>query len=108
MEYVVLSLREARLVRERTSLLLRLHTELQDESNPDAIHDLRVGSRRMREVLDYLRNSLPEKWYNRLMATSKKITKSLGDLRETEENLKLLSDFRDDAKIDAVSAEILI
>jgi len=108
MEYVVLSLREARLVRERTSLLLRLHNELLDDTNPDAIHDLRVGSRRMREVLDYLRNSMPDKWYNRLMVTSKKITKSLGDLREVEENLKLLSDFRDDGKIDSISAEILI
>lgn len=108
MEYVVLSLREARLLRERTSLLLRLHNELLDESNPDAIHDLRVASRRMREALDYLRNSLPDKWYSRLMSASKKITKSLGHLRETEENLKLLSDFRDNGKIDSISAEILI
>jgi len=108
MDYVLLSLREARLVRQRTSLLLRLHNELQDDTNPDAIHDLRVASRRMREVLDYLRNSLPEKWYNRLMNSSKKITKSLGHLRETEENLKLIGDFRDDGKIDSISAEILI
>jgi CHAD domain-containing protein len=108
MDYVLLSLREARLVRQRASLLLRLHNELLDDTNPDAIHDLRVGSRRMREVLDYLRNSLPEKWFTRLMNASKKITKSLGHLRETEENLKMITDFRDDAKIDAISAEILI
>src|SRR5262245_46167440 len=108
MEYFVLTLREARLLRERTGHLLRMHAELKDESNPDAIHDLRVASRRMREALDYLRNALPEKWYNRLMSGSKKITKSLGILRETEENLKLLTDYRDDRKIDAISAEILI
>jgi CHAD domain-containing protein len=67
-----------------------------------------VASRRAREVLDYFQPLLNEKWYNRLEWLSRRITKSMGRLRETEVNLGLLETWRHEKKIGSVAAELQI
>jgi len=105
---VVLSVREANVLRQRIYQVTKLRGDLLNGSNPEALHDLRVASRRLRELLDHFEYGLPSKWHNRLMVLTKRLTKTLGSSRETEVNLKMLIDFRTSKKIDPFIAELLI
>ena len=98
---------EANLLRSRLRNLLSLREEFLVNPQQETIHDLRVASRRTREVLDYLQPILPEKIQTRLMTLSRRITKSLGAARESEVNLAILNELSDQRKIDPVAAELL-
>ncbi|PWT94020.1 MAG: hypothetical protein C5B54_00760 [Acidobacteria bacterium] len=104
----LLSVKEANLLRRRIRNVLDLRQKFLDNSHHDAIHDLRVGSRRLREALDYLQKSIPPKWQTRLMKLSKRVTKSLGRAREIEVNLDLLERFREAEKLHPIFAELLV
>lgn len=106
--FIVTPIRETNLLRSRLRHLLNLRTAYLYTPEAETIHDLRVASRRSREVLDYLEPILPRKSYERLMDLSRRVTKSLGRLRETEVNLDLLSGWHRQEKIDPVVAELLI
>lgn len=106
--FIVLPIRETNLLRSRLRKLLKLRTAYLHAPEMETIHDLRVASRRSREVLDYIQPILPPKWYERLMDLSRRVTKSLGRLRETEVNLDLLGGWHKDEKMDPVVAELLI
>jgi CHAD domain-containing protein len=105
---IFLPIKEANLLRSRLQNMLRLREVYLSHPGEETIHDLRVASRRAREVLDYLQPLLSEKWYERLMWMSRRVTKSMGRLRETEVNLQLLQDWHREKKIDPVAAELLI
>ena len=105
---IVLAIRETNLLRSRLQKLLTLRTAYLQAPERETIHDLRVASRRSREVLDYIQPILPLKSYDRLMSLSRRVTRSLGRLRETEVNLDLLSAWHKDEKIAPVVAELLI
>ena len=105
---VVLSVREANLLRKRLQDLLQLRVELVKHPDEETVHDLRVSSRRAREVLDYLEMNLPEDAYQKLRGPAKKITSSLGELRETEVNLALTQKLQDESLIPPLAAELLI
>ncbi|HSE43067.1 MAG TPA: CHAD domain-containing protein [Acidobacteriota bacterium] len=99
---------EANLLRNRIRNLLSLREEFLSNTQQETIHDLRVASRRAREVLDYLEPALPAKLHSRLWDLSRRITKSLGTARESEVNLSILNQWTEERKIDPVAAELLI
>jgi CHAD domain-containing protein len=99
---------EANLLRSRLRHLLSLREEFLINPQHETIHDLRVASRRIREVLDYLEPSLPPKVQTRLMNLSRRITKTLGTAREAEVNLAIVTELSDHRKIDPVAAELLL
>src|SRR5262249_21690204 len=74
----------------------------------EALHDLRVASRRMREVLEFLQPSLPPKWQSNLLNLGKRITKSLGKAREAEVSLGILEQLTQEQKLNPVASEILL
>lgn len=108
MAFVVLSIRETNLLRTRLQHLLDLREELFKHPDEETVHDLRVSSRRAREVLDYLETALPENSYEKLRRPAKKITDSLGEMRETEVNLKLSEELDKKALIPPLAAELLM
>jgi CHAD domain-containing protein len=107
-EMIILSIRETNLLRKRLQDLLDLRSELFKNPGDETVHDLRVSSRRAREVLDYLQSALPENQYKKLRTPAKKITSKLGELRETEVNLALTEKLQDQGLIPQLAAELLI
>ncbi len=105
---IVVPIREANLLRSQAKRLLKHRKEFLTGHNPEALHDLRVASRRMREVLEYLQPSLPAKWQASLLNLGRTITKSLGKAREAEVNLKILGQLAKEQKLNPVAAEILM
>jgi len=107
-DLVFLSVREANLLRKRLHDLLELRDELLKHPDEETVHDLRVSSRRAREVLDYLEGVLPQNSYQRLRGPAKKITSRLGELRETEVNQKLTEKLQTEELIPPLAAELLV
>ena len=105
---VILSVREANLLRKRLQDLLELRDELLKHPDEETVHDLRVSSRRAREVLDYLEVVLPQNTYQKLRGPAKKITSRLGELRETEVNQKLTEKLQSEELIPPLAAELLL
>lgn len=106
-EQIVLPLRHVSLLRRRIRTLSELHELMLSGKNGETIHDLRVSSRRMREVLDALKTCLPEEWYARLKKRTKSLTVELGRLRETEVNLKILESISEKGVAHPAILEIL-
>jgi CHAD domain-containing protein len=107
-DFVVLSIREANLLRKRLHDLLELRAKLLKHPDDETVHDLRVASRRARELLDYLESVLPENYYRKLLRPAKKITSRLGELRETEVNLALTEKLQNEELIPPLAAELLV
>jgi CHAD domain-containing protein len=107
-QFIPLPLKEANLLRLRLRRLLKVHQDFLHETDPEAIHDLRVASRRLREALGYVQTGMPEKWHTRLNDAAKRITRILGPLREEEINLKIVRAWLKQNRIDPLAAELLI
>ncbi len=107
-EAVLLSIKETNLLRKRLRHMLELRSHFLQDPGPENVHDLRVASRRVREVLDYFQNSVPQDWYARLSRLAKRITKNLGSLREVDVNLAMIQDLRKENAIHPLSAELMI
>jgi CHAD domain-containing protein len=61
------------------------------EWDADAIHDARVSTRRLRAVLDLLDPAVPAKLLSPLRRTLRRLRRTLGELRDIDVMLKLLS-----------------
>ena len=107
-DFILLSVREANLLRKRLSHLLALRDELVGKPDEETVHDLRVSSRRAREILDYLQAALPANAYDKMRRPAKNITSRLGELRETEVNLKLSEELNQKELIPPLAAELLM
>jgi CHAD domain-containing protein len=107
-DFILLSVREANLLRNRLGHLLSLRDELVGQPDEETVHDLRVSSRRAREILDYLQTVLPPNVYQRMRGPARNITSRLGELRETEVNLKLSEELHQKSLIPPVAAELLM
>jgi CHAD domain-containing protein len=105
---LLLTIREANLLRMRIRRLLKTHREFLEGGDREAIHDFRVASRRFREVIDYLEPTLTAKWHQRLANAARRITRLLGKPREAEINLHIVRTWRDRNQIDPLAAEFLI
>lgn len=58
--------------------------------DPEAIHDARVASRRLRAAMDGAAGVFPKPWYGRLHKSAKRITRSLGQVRDQDVLLAML------------------
>lgn len=65
--------------------------------DPEAVHDMRVASRRLRAAMDVAVGCFPARWYRPLHRTAKRLTKALGDVRDLDVMLEALAAERDGA-----------
>jgi CHAD domain-containing protein len=105
---IIVPIKEANILRAQIRRLLKHRKDFLADTDPEALHDLRVASRRMREVLEYLQLSLPQKTQSSLFELGRNITRSLGKAREAEVNLKSMEALSKKRKLKPVAAEILI
>jgi len=105
---MILPLREANLLRKRIRAILALCDSFYKGRGGETIHDLRVASRRLRELFDYLSSSLPENWLNRSRRQAAKITKALGQIREIEANFQILRQWHREKKHLTAALELMI
>lgn len=68
--------------------------------DPEAVHAVRVSSRRLRAVMDASTDAFPYKWYRPLHKTAKSITSALGDVRDRDVLLESLRAERADVATD--------
>ncbi|HJV35207.1 CHAD domain-containing protein [Geomonas sp.] len=68
-------------------------SEVAQAYQEDEVHDLRVASRRLREGLFLFSPCFPEKERKRLAKKVKKVTRMLGELRNTDEAVRFFSRF---------------
>ena len=68
-----------------------------DSDDPDAVHRVRVASRRLRAAMDVAPACFPRKWYRPLHKTAKAITRSLGEVRDRDVLLDALTREREHA-----------
>ncbi len=62
--------------------------------DPEAVHDVRVASRRLRAAMDVATDCFPAKWYRPLHKTAKAITQALGEVRDRDVLLEELAGAR--------------
>jgi CHAD domain-containing protein len=105
---IIVPVKEANLLRSQTRRLVTHRRDFLEGMDPEALHDLRVASRRMREVLEYLQPSLPFKTQSNLLNLGRRITKSLGKAREAEVSLGILEHLTKEQKLNPVASEILL
>jgi CHAD domain-containing protein len=99
---------DASLLRRQILLLQKLRDEFLNETKSETVHELRVASRRFREMLRYVGKELPPKWLPQLTELCKEISKRLDRIRELETNGKLLNDFYVGGKAHAIAVELLL
>ena len=63
----------------------------------EAVHRVRVSSRRLRAAMDVSTDCFPAKWYRPLHKTAKEITQALGEVRDRDVLLEALANERADA-----------
>ena len=66
-------------------------------TDPEAIHAVRVASRRLRAAMDVATDAFPQRWYRRLHKEAKAITGEFGDLRDADVMLETLRAERETA-----------
>ena len=64
---------------------------LRHGDDPDAVHDIRVASRRLRAAMDVAAPCFPAEWYAPLHRTARDITSALGDVRDRDVILEALT-----------------
>jgi len=68
--------------------------------DPEAVHALRVASRRLRAAMDASTSCFPRKWFRPLHRQAKAITRSAGAVRDSDELLPALTSECDHARDD--------
>jgi len=68
-----------------------------EDKDVEAVHKLRVASRRLRAAMDVATDCFPRKWYRPLHKTAKTITQTLGDVRDRDVLLETLARERETA-----------
>ena len=72
------------LLAERIRVLLHRRRQARMHGTPEAIHDVRVATRRLQEVLDLFATALPERERERLRRRARRIRKSLAEVRDVD------------------------
>jgi exopolyphosphatase/pppGpp-phosphohydrolase len=65
--------------------------------DPDAIHQVRVASRRLRAAMDVAADLFPKRWYGPLHKRAKTITGEFGRVRDADVQLEELRELREQA-----------
>lgn len=97
------------LLAARAEPLFKIAAEADIEADADAVHDLRVATRRVREALRLVRSVYPAKpaarWYRRI----RRLTRALGRVREADVALAGLAGVRSElADADALAVALCI
>jgi CHAD domain-containing protein len=74
----------------------RLKEKVLETFDPEDIHDLRVASRRLREGLDLFAPCYPSESVTRFLRKVKRVTRYLGEMRNTDEALLFFSSLADE------------
>jgi CHAD domain-containing protein len=81
--------------------------------DPEAIHDVRVASRRLRAAMDISVDVFPQKWFRKLHKTARKATGKFGAVRDADVQIADLNKLRSRANpdellgIDELTAQIV-
>lgn len=73
-----------RLLRQRATNLLRRRREVKENGDPETIHDLRVATRRLQEVLDLFEPVLPKPERRRARRRARRIRHDFAELRDAD------------------------
>jgi CHAD domain-containing protein len=73
-----------RLLRERATILLKRRDEVQGKGDAEAVHDLRVATRRLQEVLDLFEPVLPGKETRRVRRRARSIRHHFAEVRDKD------------------------
>ena len=73
-----------RLLRQRATNLLRRRREVKKDGDQDAIHDLRVATRRLQEVLDLFEPVLPRQERQRARRRARRIRHDFAEVRDAD------------------------
>lgn len=95
-----------KLVDQRLSVLFKNHEFWSSDDPVEAVHDLRVASRRLRAFLNVFRAELDPKARKRTRNPLRTITRGLGPLREWDVHAEQLEARRDQARSDAERAAL--
>ena len=76
------------------SVMLNNYEHLRSENHPDALHDMRVATRRMRETISLFEPLFLPARIKKSLSSVKKVTKALGLPREIDVNLKLIRELQ--------------
>lgn len=79
-----------RLIADRWAAVWALLPATLAGEDPEAVHDLRVASRRLRAALDAGAGCFPARWYRPLHRTAKRLTRALGEVRDLDVMLEAL------------------
>jgi len=93
-----------RLLRQRAATLLRRRKQVKEEGDPDAIHDLRVATRRFQEILDLFEPVLPGEARERARRRARRIRHSFAELRDADVLHGLVRGMRGGASADEKGA----
>lgn len=83
-----------RILVRRARRVLRESRRASRSASRASVHDLRVATRRLEEALEFFDPCLPEEACSRLRRRSRRIRRSLGDLRNADVMVDLLSELR--------------
>jgi CHAD domain-containing protein len=83
-------------IRTRLDDLLRQEKRMRAEADIEALHDLRVASRRLREALRIYADLYSQKRLREGMKDVRRVTRALGLVREVDVNLEQLKAWRDE------------
>ncbi len=72
------------LILERVHEMVKFEEGTRKGEDLEALHDMRVWSRRLREAFEIFTFCFPEKIYNKLYARVRQVTKTLGKAREAD------------------------
>lgn len=95
-----------RLWRKRLRAIERAWTAARD-GEPDAVHQLRVGSRRIREALPLMGDTDRPNHLKRMRRTVRDLTQTLGPVRERDVSLRLLSALEEDHPADRAAIQLV-
>jgi CHAD domain-containing protein len=76
------------------SVISNNYEKLRAENHAEALHDMRVATRRMRETIKLFEPLFPPARIRKIVSKVKKLTKALGLARETDVNLKLIRELK--------------
>lgn len=88
-----------RIVDDRAKRMFELREAVLDPKNVEAVHDMRVASRRLRTVLEIFEPCFDGKPHRRVARDVKSITKALGHRRDLDVQIELLEPLAEQAAI---------
>ena len=93
-----------RLLRQRATTLLRRRNQVKKDGDEEAIHDLRVATRRLQEVLDLFEPVLPDKERKRARRRARRIRHDFAEVRDADVLHGLVRGMRAGAKAEEKAA----